>query len=325
MKKTLTVIIPAYNVSQYVKQCMDSLLGDKSIVQALDIIFINDGSEDDTLKKVQEYHDLYPCTVRVIDKENGGHGSGINKGVNAAEGKYLKVVDGDDWVNTDGLRELVNYIEEASVLPDIIINPFEKVWEDGRKEIVSFDNIVLRKIVTFKEVNKNGYTLPLHTLTIKSDIYKKNRIPNIDERISYDDMEYILYPVPYINSIVFLNTVVYEYRLGLSEQSMNPKQMVRKLPMHIKVIESLAKYYRENVSVFNYEQKIYYNQEFVDTLSTNCEIRIRAKQKFKIIKNFIRQYSDFGISVTRKKTLYVINRFGYIGYVLAKIHNIIQK
>lgn len=325
MGKALTVIIPAYNVSQYIEQGINSLLKDKSIIQALDIIFVNDGSEDDTLKKVQGYCDLYLGIVRVIDKENGGHGSGINEGIKAAKGKYLKVIDGDDWVNTDGLRELVDYIENASVTPDVIINPFEKVWEDGRKEIVSFDNIVSREIVTFNEVNKNGYTLPLHALTLKSDIYKRNRIPDIDEKISYDDMEYILYPVPYINSIVFLNTVIYEYRLGLLGQSINPKQMIRKLPMHIKVIESLAKYYRENIDIFNCEQKIYYNQEFVDTLSTNCEIRIRAKQKFEIINKFIKQYSDFKISVTRKKTLFVINRFGYVGYVLAKVHNIIQR
>jgi len=325
MGKALTVIIPAYNVSQYIEQGMNSLLEDKSIIQALDIILVNDGSEDDTLEKVQKYCDLYSGIVRVIDKENGGHGSGINEGIKAAKGKYLKVIDGDDWVNTDGLRELVDYIRNSSVSPEVIINPFEKVWEDGRKEIVSFDNIVPREIVTFKEVHSNGYTLPLHTLTIKSDIYKKNSIPDIDERISYDDMEYILYPVPYINSIVFLNTVIYEYRLGLSGQSMNPKQMIRKLPMHIKVIESLAKYYRENTAIFNSDQRIYYNQEFVDTMSTNCEIRIRAKQKFKIINRFIRRYSDFEISVTRKKTLFIINKFGYVGYVLAKVHNIIRR
>ena len=53
----------------------------------------------------------------------------------------------------------------------------------------------------------------------------------------------MLYPVPYINSIVFLKKIVYEYRLGLPEQSMNPEQMKKKLPMHTKVIERLSKYY----------------------------------------------------------------------------------
>ena len=109
MNKALTVIIPAYNVSRYIAQGMDSLLEEPSILPYLDIIVVNDGSTDDTLDKASKYANMFPESVSVINKENGGHGSGINVGIRAAKGKYFKVLDGDDWVRTDGLKELVNY------------------------------------------------------------------------------------------------------------------------------------------------------------------------------------------------------------------------
>lgn len=324
MDKALTVIMPAYNVSRYLEQGLDSLLAEKSILTCLDIIVVNDGSNDDTLEKAEKYCKQYPESVRVIDKDNGGHGSGINVGIKAARGKYLKVLDGDDWVKSEGLKQLVEYITEESESPDAIVNPFEKVWEDGSRENIDFKSIAAKSTVSFNEINQYGYTLPLHTLTIRTSIYRENEIPQIDEKISYDDMEYILYPIPYINSIVFLSATVYEYRLGMQEQSMNPRQMVRKLPMHTKVIESLAKYYRENMNIFDNEQKKYFMKEFVDTLATNCEIRIRAKQDFKALKKFICQYSDFDIYVSRSKTLKVIYRFGYAGYLFIIIYRCIK-
>lgn len=317
MDKALTVIIPAYNMSQYIDQEMDSLLKETSILPYLDIIIVNDGSKDDTLDKANRYAHKYPESIRVIDKENGGHGSGINVGIVEAKGKYLKVLDGDDWVDPEGLVELINYIMNETDSPDAIINPFEKVWENGKREVISFEAIEPRKVVGFKEVVTNKYTLPLHTLTIKTQIYRDNKIPKIDEKISYDDMEYILYPVPYIKKIVFLEKVLYEYRLGLPGQSMNPEQMKKKLLMHTKVIESLAEYYRTKEKLFDNVQAEYYKQEFVDTLGTNYEIQIKSGKQYRDIKRLIKQYSDFPLKQTKKKTFYLSNRIGMIGYCIA--------
>lgn len=325
MEKSLSIIIPAYNVSQYIGQGMDSLLAEKSIIPYLDIIIVNDGSKDDTLKKVMHYHNLYPDSVSVIDKRNGGHGSGINVGIKAALGRYLKVLDGDDWVRPDGLKELVDFINNSKTIVDAIINPFEKVWEDGRQKIINFQHIKTKTMVEFKEVNANGYTLSLHTLTIRTAIYKENNIPEIDENISYDDMEYILYPVPYINTLVFLDNVIYEYRLGLSGQSMNPEQMKKKLPMHTYVIKRLAEYFRRKEGNFQSAQEEYYIQEFVDTLATNCEIRLKLGESYKEIESYINSYNDFRIRDTRKRSLKIITQYGKIGYCILRVYYTIRE
>ena len=210
MEKTLSIIIPAYNVSSFIEQGLDSLINDRSILPLLDIIIVNDGSNDNTLEIINKYKFRFPESITVIDKENGGHGSGINIGIKNAKGTYLKVLDGDDWFNTEGLIQLIYFIETCLEYPDIIVNPYKKVWEDGKIETVSYPEIKEGITVGYAEVNKFGYTLSLPSITIRSDIFRLNNIPDIDEKISYDDMEYILYPVPYINKIVFLKKTIYE-------------------------------------------------------------------------------------------------------------------
>ncbi len=162
MGKSLTVIIPAYNVSQYIAQGLTSLLTEVSILPYLDIIIVNDGSTDDTLEKANEYVSKYPESVRVIDKKNGGHGSGINVGIKAARGQYLKVLDGDDWVKPDGLKELVSYILESKDAPDVIINPYEKVWEDGKRKTISFKKIEAGVLVGFNEIVKKSLIISMY-------------------------------------------------------------------------------------------------------------------------------------------------------------------
>lgn len=316
--KALSIIIPAYNVSAFIEQTLDSIFEVESIIKYLDVIVVNDGSTDDTLKKLKNYEVKFPDSLQIIDKENGGHGSGINAGIKVAQGKYLKVIDGDDWLLKKGLEELVNYIINCEDYPDLIVNPYRKAWEGGEIETVDFHDIPERTVVDYSIVNKFNYTLPLHTITINTDIYKSNRIQAIDEKISYDDMEYILFPVPYIKTITFLAETVYVYRLGLAGQSMNPKQMLKRLPMHSKVIETLATYLQENDSIFNAEAKYYYETEFVNTFATNCRLRVLSGTSKKDIVQYVSKYKNFPLERIKNKRIKFLIMTNFSFYTLTK-------
>ena len=106
MPKILTVTIPAYNVEKYMDEVLPTFL-EESILNKIEILIVNDGSKDGTSKKGKQYEQQYPAVIRLIDKENGGHGSTINKGIELATGKYFKVVDGDDWVDTHALIQML--------------------------------------------------------------------------------------------------------------------------------------------------------------------------------------------------------------------------
>ena len=98
MKKVLTIVVPAYNVEKYLKNCLDSFV-DVNILNSIEILVVDDGSTDKTADIAKNYEKKYPNSFRLLSKENGGHGSTINYAIPRASGKYFKVVDGDDWVD----------------------------------------------------------------------------------------------------------------------------------------------------------------------------------------------------------------------------------
>jgi len=84
--KLISFAVPCYNSQDYMRKCIDSLLTGGDDVE---IIIVNDGSRDKTLDIAREYEREYPGTVKVIDKQNGGHGSGVNAGFPAPTGFYF--------------------------------------------------------------------------------------------------------------------------------------------------------------------------------------------------------------------------------------------
>ena len=98
--KYITFAVPCYNSENYMRRCVDSLLiGGKDV----EIILIDDGSSDRTAQIADEYEIEYPDIVRVVHKENGG--SGVNKGLELANGIYYKVVDSDDWFDKESYQK----------------------------------------------------------------------------------------------------------------------------------------------------------------------------------------------------------------------------
>lgn len=76
MEKLLTIVVPAYNVEKYIKNCLDSFI-DLSVLRSLEILIVDDGSTDSTASLAHTYEQKYPYSFKVLSKENGGHGSTI--------------------------------------------------------------------------------------------------------------------------------------------------------------------------------------------------------------------------------------------------------
>ena len=108
--KILSVIIPCYNSEGYMSKCIDSVLTGGEDVE---IVIIDDGSTDRTAEIADDYVSRYPSIVKVIHKENGGHGSGINYGIKAATGWFFKVVDSDDRLDEEGLKKVIAVLKKS--------------------------------------------------------------------------------------------------------------------------------------------------------------------------------------------------------------------
>ena len=92
--KLLTITVPCYNSEKYMRKCIDSLLPGGEDVE---ILIVDDGSTDKTAEIADEYAEKYPTIVKAIHKENGGHGSGVNTGIEKASGLFFKVGGSDVW------------------------------------------------------------------------------------------------------------------------------------------------------------------------------------------------------------------------------------
>ena len=116
MDKVLSIIVPTYNMERYLDKCLSSLcVTDHNLLNTLEVLVINDGSKDASSKIGHRYHDEYPYVFRVIDKENGNYGSCINRGLKEATGKYIKVLDADDYFDSSVLGQYLDFLFEQEV------------------------------------------------------------------------------------------------------------------------------------------------------------------------------------------------------------------
>ena len=138
MNKILTVVIPTYNMEKYLRKCLNSLIiDDKDLLKSLEVLVINDGSQDSSSVIAHEYEQSYPEIFRVIDKENGNYGSCINRGLREATGKYIKILDADDSFDTKNFSVLLKNM--ASIDVDMFISDFSVVsGKDTIKEMKHF-------------------------------------------------------------------------------------------------------------------------------------------------------------------------------------------
>ena len=103
MEKILSVSVAAYNLESMIRQCLDSFIRPE-ILEKVEVLVTDDGSKDQTREIVAEYEKKYPGSFKLIAQKNAGPGSTVNSGLAHATGKYFRMVDGDDWVNTNEME-----------------------------------------------------------------------------------------------------------------------------------------------------------------------------------------------------------------------------
>ena len=115
--KLVTIIVPMYNIEQYITKCIESFKQvDKKYYEHFEVIVVNDGSTDNSLQVVEDLiTNSSHLNIRVVNKENGGHGSTINVGIKESKGKFFKVIDGDDWIDVPSFEKLLEELKGIDV------------------------------------------------------------------------------------------------------------------------------------------------------------------------------------------------------------------
>lgn len=238
----ISVCIPSYNVEMYLDSCLKTLL-ENPLAQKTELLVIDDGSVDYTAKIADNYEMNYPQIVKVIHKENAGHGSAINKALEVATGSYFMVVDGDDWVDGAEFGRLIYDISIGKIESDLISSNYLEVNTETKQTI---ERKQIIEPLYFKKMNFDDLDTDYMYFTLASSLFKTNILRKIgvpfQENTFYVDMEYILFPIPYINSVTFVDYSIYRYRVGNIGQSVHLPNMVRHYDHHMRVMKSVILY-----------------------------------------------------------------------------------
>ena len=276
--KLLSVAIPCYNSAAYMGKCIESLLAGGEDVE---IIVVNDGSTDDTSKIGHRYADRYPSIVKVIDKENGGHGSAVNSGLDAATGMYYKVVDSDDWVKESAYLAILDKLRELSgtdKVLDMLISNFVYEKEGAEKKKVMRFNHALPKDELFGwdkvgHFHKGQYIL-MHSVIFRTKMLREAGI-RLPEHTFYVDNVFVFEPLPYVKNMYYMDVNFYRYYIGREDQSVNEKVMIGRVDQQIRVNKIMIDYMVDNKKkIFANKSLKNYMINYLDIITTISSIML---------------------------------------------------
>ncbi|MDO5548958.1 MAG: glycosyltransferase [Eubacteriales bacterium] len=225
--KLLTVTVPCYNSEPYMDRCLETLLtgGDR-----VEIIIINDGSKDRTGEIADRYVAQYPDRVRVVHQENGGHGEGINQGLRHATGRYFKVVDSDDWVDTASFQRVLDKLESLERIGgvDLMICNYVYTYQDGRpNQVITYANAFPEgRVIGWEDTrhfNVNQY-LTLHSAIYRTQILRNSGIV-LPKHTFFEDNLYVYAPLRLTKTLCYLDENLYQYLIGREGQSVSDESM----------------------------------------------------------------------------------------------------
>lgn len=240
----LTIVVPAYNVEQYLEKCLYTLINHRNAYKT-EILVVNDGSKDGTLEIALRYQDITNGIVRVIDKENGGHGSTINVGLKAAKGRYFRLVDGDDWVDSENLSVLVDKLEYETA--DVVLSKgcYEYIEQAKLTNIIDYDMLHEGILYHFDDLLNDGYGFKTYGPLLTTGNYRTECLKRADFHISekcpYVDMEFNSFSLRYVDTVRYLDLDIYRYLIGREGQTVSREFWKRKYKDHKYVILNILK------------------------------------------------------------------------------------
>ena len=289
--KKVSVIIPVYNVENYLRKCLDSLVN--QTLKDIEIIVVNDGTPDNSQEIIDEYVKKYPKKVVSIIQENGGQGAARNTGLLHAKGEYIGYVDSDDYVEENMYEELYNKAKE----------------EDS--DIVICGNNVVKENYEFLSKEDVDKEFLLGKMAVWNKIYKKNIIVdnNIQFRskVWYEDLDFTMKVYFSSKKISYVDKPLYNYLLR-EGSTMNNNNIKRNLEL-IQAFDSLIDYCKDKKIYNKAKDKIeflciYHMYIFAITrvLNTNN----KYKDKIAIINKF-RDYINSNFpNFKQNKYLYLL-------------------
>lgn len=279
--KYITFAIPCYNSEAYMENAVNSIL---PAGEDVEILIVNDGSTDGTEAVGRRLEAQYPTIVRLINKENGGHGDAVNTGLSHASGHYFKVVDSDDWVDRDALLKVMEavkgFVDAESQVDMIIANyVYEKVGMEHKK-VIRYSNVLPQnQIFHWEDIGSfhlDQYIL-MHSVIYRTEMLRLCQL-KLPRHTFYVDNIYVYYPLPHVRNLYYMDVDLYRYFIGREDQSVNEKIMISRVDQQIFVTKTMIGMYE--LRMINSKKLRKYMINYLAIMMTVSSILcIRSKKK----------------------------------------------
>lgn len=238
MTPKVSVLIPIYNASQYLRQALDSVAG--QTFSDLEIICINDGSTDDSLAILQEYAKKDP-RITIIDKSNSGYGDSMNQGIKAAHGEYIGILEPDDYIDTDAYERLYQL---ATWYRADIVKANYCLFENGQDR----PNLVIPPKDTGKIINPQQdqfvFRLPpaIWSALYRREFLVENQLQFLPTPgASYQDIGFNIKTLALAQRVVLTDKTYLHYRVDNANSSSNSTKKLNCAPEEYASIEAFLR------------------------------------------------------------------------------------
>lgn len=207
----------------------------------VEILLIDDGSTDDTPALADSYAEKYPDTIHVIHQENKGHGGAVNTGLAHASGRYFKVLDSDDWLDSEAFLQVIKVLKEMTEdrhQVDLFLcnYVYDKVHE-GKQKSIGYKNVMpVGRVFSWKQCKHFAMSqnILMHSIIYRTKMLKESGI-SLPEHTFYVDNIFAYNPLPYVKTIYYLDVDLYHYYIGREDQSVNEKVMISRIDQQVRV------------------------------------------------------------------------------------------
>ncbi|MFR6278039.1 MAG: glycosyltransferase family 2 protein [Acutalibacter sp.] len=290
--KLLSVTVPCYNSQDYMRHCVETLLpgGDE-----VEILIVDDGSKDDTAAIADQLQAQYPTIVRAIHQENAGHGGAVMKGLENATGLYFKVVDSDDWVDTQVLKDLLALLRRFAQQGegvDMVVSDFvyDKAGARHKKVMRYPFAIPQNKVLRWEEVGSfpKGHYLLMHSVIYRTQLLRESGL-DLPRHTFYVDNLFVYVPMAQVKTLYYVDKVFYHYFIGREDQSVQEGVMIRRIDQQLRVNRlMLAQVDLDQVGNKRLRRYLLNYLEIITTISTVLLFRAGDKEHLEKARAFWR-------------------------------------
>ncbi len=242
MAKELTVVIPSYNMERYLPKCLESLGLDRlrgedgTLADALEVIVVNDGSTDRTSEVAHAFEGRFPKAVKVVDKANGNYGSCVNVALQCATGRYVRILDADDYLEADEVAAYLRFVVSLDGAADLVVNDYDEVGATGKVSKTVQYGLPPDAVFAVKRLADSNEMLDIHGIAYRREILTRMAYRQ-SEGILYTDAEWNSLPMSQVASVAYRPGVLAHYLVERGGQSMERDRFVGNIAM----LERIAK------------------------------------------------------------------------------------